>query len=141
MLMIVGTYTDWFDSPITPWSTLFTLAVVIMISMFKEGAEDIKRHNADAVTNNQPTQRLNRCLDPSMPLFEQTQWSKLVVGNVVKVRNNEEVPADMILLTSSELYRIAHVETANIDGETNLKPKTSVKVEGDEWENIEQWQR
>ncbi len=139
--MIVGTYTDWFDSPITPWSTLFTLGVVILISMFKEGAEDLKRHKADAVTNNQRIQRLNRCLSSSTPAFETTSWSKLVVGNVVKVLNNEEVPADIILLTSSEMYRCAHVETSNIDGETNLKSKSSVKVEGDEWDTIEGWQR
>ena len=42
--MLIGTYSDLFDSPITPWSTLATLCIVLSISMTKEGLEDLKRH-------------------------------------------------------------------------------------------------
>ena len=44
ILMLIGTYSDLFDSPITPWSTLATLCIVLSISMTKEGLEDLKRH-------------------------------------------------------------------------------------------------
>lgn len=79
------------------------------------------------------------------------------VGDVVLVRNGEAFPADLILLTSSEVVIIvlrlippllsnrfvrlnslcaqldgnAYVETANIDGETNLKLRLAIKEVSD----------
>jgi phospholipid-transporting ATPase len=45
------------------------------------------------------------------------------VGCVIKVRNNEFFPCDMILLKSSLPKGICYVETKGLDGETNLKHK------------------
>ena len=50
-MMMVGTYTDLYDSPLTPWTTLGPLSFVLAVSMFKEGMEDIKRHKSDAKIN------------------------------------------------------------------------------------------
>lgn len=47
ILMVIGTYTTLFSSPLTPWSTLIPLVFVLLITMVKDGAEDLKRHRSD----------------------------------------------------------------------------------------------
>ena len=39
----------------------------------------------------------------------------------MKVHNNEEIPCDMVCISSVREDGDCHVTTANLDGETNLK--------------------
>lgn len=57
--------------------------------------------------------------------FVMDKWRNLVPGDYVKIKNNEVIPADCILLTSSNNDGVAYIETASLDGEKNLKPKGS----------------
>ena len=52
ILMLLGTYTPLFDSPLAPFSTLTPLIMVLIITMAKEGLEDLKRHRSDHMVNN-----------------------------------------------------------------------------------------
>ena len=51
------------------------------------------------------------------------RWEKLRPGDLVVIHKNQQVPADVVLLSSSLPDGICYVETMNLDGETNLKLK------------------
>jgi hypothetical protein len=46
-LMLLGTYSTVFVTPLGALTTLFPLCIVLFISMCQEGLADIKRHRAD----------------------------------------------------------------------------------------------
>lgn len=46
-----------------------------------------------------------------------------MVGDVVIVERDEQVPCDIVLLYSSDENKSVWVDTANLDGESSLKPK------------------
>ncbi|KAF9033703.1 phospholipid-translocating P-type ATPase [Hymenopellis radicata] len=60
--------------------------------------------------------------------WERTLWKKLEVGDVVLLRDNDQVPADIVVLSTSDPDGMCYLETKNLDGETNLKPRKSVKA-------------
>jgi phospholipid-translocating ATPase len=65
---------------------------------------------------------------PGTARWERTLWKKLEVGDIVLLRENDQVPADIVLLNSSDPDGNAFVETKNLDGETNLKARKCVKA-------------
>ncbi|EPQ26729.1 uncharacterized protein PFL1_05708 [Pseudozyma flocculosa PF-1] len=106
-------------SPTNRWTTIVPLALVLLASAFKEVKEDIKRHQSDSELN----ARIAHVLDPGSGSFEPRRWRHVRVGDIIRVENNEFFPADLVLLSSSEPEGLCYVETANLDGETNLKIK------------------
>ena len=106
ILMLIGTYTSLFDTPYAPWSTLFVLTLVVMISVVKGGLEDLKRHAADRLSNHRMVERLlpitaiNSSDDDAE--FESIEWRRVCVGDILRISNNSEIPADMVMLLSSE---------------------------------------
>ena len=57
--------------------------------------------------------------------FESVNRMKIFTGDIVYVRNREMIPADLILLATSNDGGSAYIETSSIDGETNLKLRNS----------------
>lgn len=54
-------------------------------------------------------------------------WKEICVGDFVFLRCNDVVPADILLLASSDPGGLCHIETANLDGESNLKRRRVVR--------------
>lgn len=55
--------------------------------------------------------------------WSKMQWQGLRVGDIIKLRRDDNVPADIILLHATGPNGIAYIETMALDGETNLKSK------------------
>lgn len=55
--------------------------------------------------------------------YLQKKWKDIQVGDIVKLYDNEIIPADILIVNSSDENGICHVSTANLDGENNLKQK------------------
>ncbi|KAK7038221.1 phospholipid-transporting ATPase [Favolaschia claudopus] len=53
-------------------------------------------------------------------------WEDLRVGDFVKIVDDEPLPADILICSTSEDDNVAFVETKNLDGETNLKSRHAV---------------
>ncbi|KAJ7904440.1 phospholipid-translocating ATPase [Mycena olivaceomarginata] len=58
--------------------------------------------------------------------WEITAWEDVRVGDFVKIRDNDSIPADILICATSEEENVAFVETKNLDGETNLKSRHAV---------------
>ncbi|EJD46372.1 phospholipid-translocating P-type ATPase [Auricularia subglabra TFB-10046 SS5] len=69
-----------------------------------------------------------RSAPPSGARWERTLWKKLVVGDLVLLRDDDQVPADMLVLATSDSDGLCFIETKNLDGETNLKPRRAVRA-------------
>uniref|UniRef100_A0A8D3D1T7 Phospholipid-transporting ATPase n=1 Tax=Scophthalmus maximus TaxID=52904 RepID=A0A8D3D1T7_SCOMX len=50
------------------------------------------------------------------------------VGDVIRVNGGDFVPADAVILASSEPQGMCYIETSNLDGETNLKIRQGLQM-------------
>ena len=55
-------------------------------------------------------------------------WADVLVGDVILLKENDPIPADTIILSSSNSDGSCYVETMNLDGETNLKTRAAVEI-------------
>lgn len=51
------------------------------------------------------------------------QWQDIHVGDIVKLRRDDALPADLALLYADGEHGVAYIETMALDGETNLKSR------------------
>ncbi|XP_034740277.1 phospholipid-transporting ATPase IA isoform X4 [Etheostoma cragini] len=96
-----------------------------MVAAVKEFIEDLKRHNADSVVNKKECQVLRN------GAWEIVHWEKVAVGEVVRAANGDHLPADLVILSSSEPQGMCYIETSNLDGETNLKIRQGLQITAD----------
>ena len=94
--------------------------------MLREAYEDRARHLDDAAVNARLVLVLNRDARPVQ--FEEKPWRDVVVGDIVRVMNRSEFPADLFLLSSTGDQGMCYIDTCNLDGETNLKIRSAISA-------------
>ncbi|XP_042605483.1 phospholipid-transporting ATPase IC [Cyprinus carpio] len=99
-----------------PWySTMLPLLFVLLVRGCKDLATDLGRRRSDGQINRRPCD----ILTPEG--FKTVKWKDVRVGDILQVHKDQVIPADLLLLCSTEPHSLCYVETADIDGETNLK--------------------
>jgi phospholipid-translocating ATPase len=53
-------------------------------------------------------------------------WEDVRVGDFLYIQNGDSIPADVLVISTSEPESVAFVETKNLDGETNLKSRHAI---------------
>uniref|UniRef100_A0A671VX84 Phospholipid-transporting ATPase n=1 Tax=Sparus aurata TaxID=8175 RepID=A0A671VX84_SPAAU len=118
-------------SSLSWFTTAVPLILVLSITAVKDASDDINRHKSDKQVNNR---RVDVLIDGQL---KKEKWMNVQVGDIIKLENNEFVTADLLLLSSSEPLNLVYVETAELDGETNLKVKQALTVTGELGDNID----
>lgn len=109
-------------SPLTPVTAIGPLLVVLAASMAREGWEEYKRYMFDSLMNNVEVTKYNI----SDNCWTKIKSSRLRVGEIVLIKNEETCPTDIIVLDSNNIDGLSYIETADLDGEKTLKKKNAV---------------
>ncbi|XP_026883642.2 probable phospholipid-transporting ATPase VB [Electrophorus electricus] len=105
-----------------PQVALIPICVILTLTAIKDAWEDFRRYQSDRELNGTPCLVYSR----SQHGFVERRWKDIQVGDFVQVLANDIIPADILLLHASDPNGVCHMETANLDGETNLKQRRVV---------------
>ncbi|XP_040164257.1 phospholipid-transporting ATPase VD isoform X1 [Anopheles arabiensis] len=108
-----------FGKEIAMIPVLFVLGVTAIKDLF----EDRRRKASDKRINNSTC----RVYNGESERYKKVLWQDVRVGDLVHLSNNECVPADILLLKSSDPHGVCYIDTCDLDGETNLKRRQVVR--------------
>ncbi|UJR15621.1 hypothetical protein I4U23_002557 [Adineta vaga] len=119
-------------SSLAPVTTILPLVFVLALTAIKDASDDIARHRSDNQVNNRETKTVvgNE--------LGARKWRDIKVGDLVRLENNEFVTADIVLVSTSEPNGLCFIETAELDGETNLKVRQALEETCGLEDNIDQ---
>ncbi|KAI0087560.1 protein transporter [Irpex rosettiformis] len=108
------------------------LAFVLCVTIGKEAYDDYKRNLRDREANSQRY----LVLDPASyessveggPHTRSVPSSQLAVGDLILLEKNQRVPADLVLLRTSDSSGTCFIRTDQLDGETDWKLRIAVPV-------------
>jgi len=104
-------------SAMNPITAYLPLAFVLGVSMMREGLEDYQRYKSDVSTNRKAVKFVK---DGKLGIG---QAKDVQVGDLLLVNENEDFPADMVIVASSTPDATCYIQTSSLDGEKNLKTK------------------
>ncbi|KAH9002856.1 phospholipid-translocating P-type ATPase [Lactarius deliciosus] len=111
------------------------LAFVLLVTMGKEAHDDYKRNLRDREANSARYLVLTSSNDENLPSFRlednlpptrSIPSSSIRVGDLVLLEKNQRVPADLVLLRTSDTSGTCFIRTDQLDGETDWKLRVAV---------------
>lgn len=96
--------------------------------MLKEGITDYSRHQSDKKVNSTPVQKIGTLAKGPSHIVK-TCLKDVKVGDILVLDDKQQIPADCVVLqvTNETDGDEGFIQTAQLDGERNLKPKLPIK--------------
>ena len=107
-------------SPLEPATIIMPVVIVMIINLIREIVEDYRKYSNDKLVN-ESTNYVYK-----LPKFLKEKCQAIKVGNIVRVKKNETIPADLLIIKTSLQSGFCYMQTANLDGETSLKPREAL---------------
>jgi phospholipid-translocating ATPase len=101
------------QSPVTPH-----IRIELPDDRDEQRARAIQNMESNIINHNRPAHGAR---------FKKDTWKNLTVGDFVRLYSDDELPADVIILSTSDPDGACYVETKNLDGETNLKVRQALR--------------
>jgi phospholipid-transporting ATPase len=105
---------------------------VLVVTGVKEALEDYYRYKADK-RNNREQFKILRPEVGEIVISSQD----IKAGDIVHVEEGQKFPADLVVLVSSNGDGTCYLQTANLDGETNLKLRKALPATASTSSSIE----
>ena len=109
-------------SSVDPVTTITPVVIVLIISLIREAVEDYRKYSNDKIANEALISVYK------MPRFLKKQCHSINVGNIIKVKKEENIPADLLIIKTSLKNGFCYMQTSNLDGETTLKPREALHL-------------
>ncbi|KNE63375.1 phospholipid-translocating P-type ATPase, flippase [Allomyces macrogynus ATCC 38327] len=126
-------------SPTGQYTTLLPLVLFVGLAMVREAYDDWLRHKRDETENNDVCEVLQVGADTASvpPYWKMTMWKDVHVGDVVRIKKDKPVPADLILLRTALDQGMCYIQTSQLDGESNLKQRQAIPQINNQLESLE----
>ena len=109
-------------SDLDPLPEISPFVIVIAINLVKEAVEDYRKYSNDKKANN------SKVLIFKDKKFHKEICKNIRVGNIIKIYKEELIPADVLIIKSSLKNGLCYMQTSNLDGENELKPRESLQI-------------
>lgn len=109
-------------SPVEWVFQLIPLSFVLLVSMVKSGIEDYLKFREDQTKNN------TQYFVYQNNNWEVTKSSAIRIGDLVKIKNDQMIPCDLLYVCSSNNDGICNYSEANLNGETAVKTMADLPI-------------
>lgn len=104
-------------APFSPVTSIMPLLLILLCTGVKDWVEDRKRHKQDDHHNSIPVDRISK-----KGRVEVTRSSELRVGDIIKIKQDQEIPADCVVLKGPPKGDgTCRMNTSSLDGENAPK--------------------
>ncbi|RDW72911.1 phospholipid-transporting ATPase-2 [Coleophoma cylindrospora] len=100
-----------------------------LVDPFDERANTAMSYGSEAP---RPSKKFGSVINPNLRAsgkarFHRDYWKNVQVGDFVRIYSDDQLPADVVILSTSDPDGACYVETKNLDGETNLKVRHALQ--------------